>query len=362
MSISKASVINNQSTVYFYNKKNTVNFGVGWTDGIYRILTASFLQLGCLIGKPVYNINANNLKISLVVYSSRNKEELTLAPTLLWGQQPGDKEEINKNSSIIKAGETAKDLGLSTQPSVYGNNYSPSANKAGVNKKNWPLGGSKVNNQKFNPLFTVLEKEKLKTVVILLSRYLGTNVELDIVRIRYPYYDSNVLAQFIGINGKFLSFARIKKILFRNAIIKNKVKPEVKNTAVALVQGKISANLEKSVSSKTPGPLGLKTASALGIGHVDSPKKDKKGGVQLSSMFLNKSRLTSSSSVLTGIKFRISGRLAKQRVVPKRTVRKAYKGGVSLSKLNLVTSCTYTGKNKKGAFSIRVWLGHGIKN
>jgi len=307
MSISKASVINNQSTVYFYNKKNAVSFGPGWSEGVYRILTAFFIQLGCLISKPVYNINANSVKISVVVYISRNKEEI-------------NKESYAQNNSIDLS-EEAKviDSVLTVAPKL-------AVHKSNLNKNNH-------NSKKLKQSFTLLEKEKMKTVVVLLSRYLGTNVELDIVRIRYPYYDSNILAQFIGINGKFLSFARIKKVLFKNAIIKNKVIPEVNKSAFALVSGQ-NAALETKNSDLT------------------------------SSTTLNPSikELRPSASILTGIKFRVSGRLAKQRVVPKRTVRKAYKGGVSVSKLNLVTSSTYTGKNKKGAFSIRVWLGHGIKN
>src|SRR5258708_5090971 len=62
---------------------------------------------------------------------------------------------------------------------------------------------------------------------------------------------------------------------------------------------------------------------------------------------------------LTGMKLKISGRLAKQKVVPKRTVKTAYKGGISENKYNIVESSTFTHKNKKGAFSIRIWLSHG---
>ena len=59
-------------------------------------------------------------------------------------------------------------------------------------------------------------------------------------------------------------------------------------------------------------------------------------------------------SKLTGIKLRVAGRLARQRVIPKRTVQSAYKGRVSKAKLNLVDSSTFTGKNRKGAYSIKV--------
>jgi ribosomal protein S3 len=74
---------------------------------------------------------------------------------------------------------------------------------------------------------------------------------------------------------------------------------------------------------------------------------------------LNKRLLIASR--LTGIKVRIAGRLARQRVVPKRTVKTTYKGAISRSINNLVDSATFTDKNKKGAFSIRVWLSHRIK-
>jgi len=57
---------------------------------------------------------------------------------------------------------------------------------------------------------------------------------------------------------------------------------------------------------------------------------------------------------LTGFKIRISGRLARQRVVPKKTVKTTYKGAISPNKHNLVEEATFTGKNKKGAYSIRV--------
>jgi S-ribosylhomocysteine lyase LuxS involved in autoinducer biosynthesis len=57
---------------------------------------------------------------------------------------------------------------------------------------------------------------------------------------------------------------------------------------------------------------------------------------------------------LTGFKIKISGRLARQRVIPKKTVKTTYKGAISPNKYNLVDQATFTGKNKKGAYSIRV--------
>jgi len=329
MSISKPSDINNQSTAYFYNKKNAVSFGPGWSDGVYRILTASFLKLGCLISKPVYDINSNNVKISLVVYMSpyppvsaielSSVEPVQVSEvSLLTGPVPALSPESSAESSNQKSYPLNLSAGANPNSvSVLSNN--PTSSWSKKKSGNVPLRDQS---------FTKSELAKLKSLVILLSRYLSTNVELDIARVRFPYHDSNILAQYIGINGRYQSFGRIKKVLFRNAIVQDKLTAVVQNSSIGPASKQLS-DLTSSPSKPVSGavaPKDLKTAS-----------------------------------ILTGIKFRVSGRLAKQRVVPKRTVRRANKGGVSITKLNLVTCSTYTGKNKKGAFSIRVWLGHGIQ-
>jgi hypothetical protein len=144
---------------------------------------------------------------------------------------------------------------------------------------------------------------------------LKTNVELEVVRLKYPYHDSEILAQLIGINGKSSTYPKIKKNLFDKASILPK-----------------KTHLEE------------RTAKSLALDHNPSILDDKMSIV----------------SQLTGIKIRIAGRLARQRIVPKRTVKTAYKGGISKSVVNFVNSSTYTSKNRRGAFSVRVWLSHGI--
>jgi ribosomal protein S3 len=153
--------------------------------------------------------------------------------------------------------------------------------------------------------FLFLAQYRLNDLAILLSKLLQKNVELELVRLKYPYHDSNILAQLIGINGRKLTYGRIKKVLFRKATIST-----------------------KSVET-----------NQMGIQPSDFPES-------LS--------LLERTSRLTGLKIRIAGRLNRQRVVPKRTVKTAYKGGISKTENNLVDTATYTSKNRKGAVSVRV--------
>jgi len=141
---------------------------------------------------------------------------------------------------------------------------------------------------------------------------LKTNVQLELVPLKYPYHDSNILAQYLVLNSNKNSYGKLKKRLFRKAVIfKEDQKPSMSDT-----------NLNSEMSKEE---IGIKTLGEREI-----------------------------VSRLTGIKIRIGGRLAKQRVVPKRTVKTTYKGRVSNSKTNIVDSSIITSKNKKGAFSIRV--------
>lgn len=280
LSNSNTSAIKNQSTVYNFNKQNNVSIGPGWKNRVNLILISYFKKFYCLISKPVFVFTPNKVSIHLFYYKR----------------------------------EVSSSVGYRNKVRLFVNKYSAKlaslplpVNELGSKR---PLSGlvRALNSRRGRLLF--LPNSRLKFLAILLSKLLKTNVELEVVRLKYPYHDSNILAQLIGINGKKLTYGRIKKILFSRATIFTKA-IETKSTDTG-------GNLELDLGNKEI------------------------------------------ASQLTGIKIRISGRLARQRVVPKRTVKTAYKGGISKSKNNLVDSSTYTSKNKKGAFSVRVHLSHSI--
>lgn len=256
----------------------------------------------------------------------------------------------------------------------------------------------------------------LNSLIELLSDILGTEVELEIVQLKYPYHDSNIFAQYLGLKARKLTYGKIKnKLIKRIPVALSNSNSKTNNKNFVWKGGKKMSILSafKFGVGQGLGGLGLshvREASKGGVlknkakllGLVGSPSSKKKlNNLGISILKLSKSNLVSISngkvflpeherkvgkkgtinlinlnlqkslrkarlkklivSRLTGIKVRIAGRLARQRVVPKRTVKTTYKGAISRSNNNFVDSATYTDKNKKGAFSIRVWLSHGIK-
>ncbi len=65
-------------------------------------------------------------------------------------------------------------------------------------------------------------------------------------------------------------------------------------------------------------------------------------------------------AILTGLRIKISGRLITQRVKPKKTINLYEVGGFKKTKNNIVDYALYTSKNKRGAYTVKVWLASTI--
>lgn len=140
------------------------------------------------------------------------------------------------------------------------------------------------------------------------------DVELQLNRLKYPYHDSYILAKLISFNSNNRRFAPlIKKIFKKASIITNSLK-SYKNKA--LLQG-------SEFYSLVSGHKSLKVHNSI-------------------------------PTLLTGLKIKISGRLTTQRVIPKKTISKLEKGGFKRTKNNIVDYQTYTNKNKKGSYTVKV--------
>jgi hypothetical protein len=129
-----------------------------------------------------------------------------------------------------------------------------------------------------------------------LSKLFKRPVELRFVRLHYPYLNSYILAQYIAINSNRYNFTRIQRAIF------NALRP-VKASSLA----------------------------------------DSAGSDQLVPAFI------------TGMKIRVSGRLVTQRSVPRQTEQTAQIGSFS-GQDNVIDYASFTSKNKKGAFTVKVWI------
>jgi len=146
--------------------------------------------------------------------------------------------------------------------------------------------------------FVALNNKKLQLLSLQLSKYYKKPVELELDRLYYPYFDSNILANMIGLISNMIKFRIIIKKLFSVAKLKN-------------------------------------------------PNK-----------FVKKTRSSLIPSFLSGIKIRLAGRLLTQRVIPRLTVKTIQRGTLARGKSNFVNSARFTNKNRRGAYSITVTMGH----
>jgi ribosomal protein S3 len=132
-----------------------------------------------------------------------------------------------------------------------------------------------------------------------LSKLFGRPVELRLVKLYYPYLNSYILAQYIALNTQKYNFVRIQRMIFGKASI-------VKDTE--------SANV---LISELPAQI-------------------------------------------VGIKIRVSGRLVTERSKPRQTVQTAQIGSFVKDNKSLVDASSFTSKNKKGAFTIKVWISQRV--
>jgi len=138
--------------------------------------------------------------------------------------------------------------------------------------------------------------DKLQSLCLNLSKIYKKPVELELDRLHYPYYDSNILSNMIGLISNIVKLRFIIKNLFKIAKIKK------------------------------------------------------------TNNFINKYSII--PSYLSGFKIRVAGRLLTQRVVPRLTVKTIQRGTLARGKAQFVDSARFTTKNKRGSFSITVTMGH----
>jgi hypothetical protein len=138
---------------------------------------------------------------------------------------------------------------------------------------------------------------KFKLICTILSKFFNKNVELELIRLHQPYFDSNILVNFL-------------------ALIINK-----KNIG-ACIQRLYNSNIIKSNKAAT-----AKATTA---------------------------------AYLSGLNIKISGRLMREPIIPRITTKKFEKGFTAKGKINYFDLARFTHKNRKGAFTITVKSGQNF--
>jgi Mitochondrial ribosomal protein (VAR1) len=225
---------------------------------MYTFLFYSFFSMNSLISKPILDITPNKILINLFFFHF----------------------DLNNSNSKINNNKSFKGV---TQINLKDSNTMDTE----TIKKN---------------KFITINHKKLDLICKILSIYFKKPVELHLVKLNYPYLDSNIFVNLLGLMINNKKVRHIMKRFFRFAVIKN----------IANLSGN---NLIRT--NKIP-------------------------------------------SFLSGIKIKIAGRLLTQRVVPRKTVKIIRKGAFARGKVNFLDIARYTSKNKRGAFSITVTTGHNL--
>lgn len=227
-----------QNIVYQFNKNNKgkQNSSVGINKNVFRLLESTFLSMSSLISKPIIVITPNKVIIQLFYYLNNFYNSNTLPVAMAAGNRDGNNKLLNINN------------------------------------------------------------DKLQSLCLNLYKIYKKPVELELDRLHYPYYDSNILSNMIGLISNIVKLRFIIKKLFTIAKIKK------------------------------------------------------------TNNFSNKSSII--PSYLSGFKIRVAGRLLTQRVIPRLTVKTIQRGTLARGKAKFVDSARFTNKNKRGSFSITVTMGH----
>ena len=273
---SHSSIFKKETLNYIFNKKNHRD---NIKDNAVIVIKAFFAYFHTLISKPYFVITPNQVHIHLCFYNPTKYRSMIY-------QNLRHKSHLNfKRRNRLSMKFRLRRF----------ENFTPYSN-------------SKIKNLGvLAPLQSriklMIPQEQYLGLIYLLSILFNKKVVLELIPLKYPYQDSEILAQLLGKNSKYSNFRLMRLKLFRKATVFTSRK----------IQNKSKIN-----------PL-LPT-------------------------------------VLAGIKIKVAGRLLRQRIVPKKTVLTTYKGGLMKTKDNFVDSSTFTTKNKRGAYSIRVWMSHRIKN
>lgn len=178
-----------------------------------------------------------------------------------------------------------------------------------------------------------LNQKKFKLLAIILSKLLKKTVELEFVQVYDLYKDPNILAQAIGSNSKRLKFQRISSSILKHVnIVSPKALTNLKETpTLSFIEEDLKDKLIDTESNFNKNK------------NLNLIREDN-------SLLFNKINPIK----LTGLKIKLAGRLATEKVIPRKTVKTVSQGTFVKNKVNFVNSGTFTSKNKNGAFTFTV--------
>nr|YP_010955427.1 ribosomal protein S3 [Butyriboletus hainanensis]WMX20517.1 ribosomal protein S3 [Butyriboletus hainanensis] len=334
------------------SKNNIYKFNINNTrliKNIYTLLHSAFISMRCLISQPRISYINEKIFIQLFFYpdvklSKHMKEKWSknIITKLLSKLDYKTNKEINNlfkstyfnsKQKIIKL---FNKLNFNDQKEVITNLTMPSKQIKkiidNIIKKNESLKMSDINAQKRiirlfnnafinynkpihysedncninklqnNSMFLNIYNQKLKFLAQLISKIFNKPVQLELIRLHYPFYDPNIIVNLLSYLSENLKIRRILGKIYKSALI---TKP--------------TANIQRKRFSIIPG-------------------------------------------YLTGLTIKFAGRFPTQKIVPRKTVKTEKIGSLARKKAVLVETARFSNKNRRGSFSISVSTGLHLNN
>ena len=159
-----------------------------------------------------------------------------------------------------------------------------------------------INKLQNNSMFLNIYNQKLNILSQLLSKIFNKPVQLELIRLHYPFYDPNIIVNLLSYLSENIKIRRLLGKIYKSALI---TKP--------------TANLQRKRFSVIPG-------------------------------------------YLTGLTIKFAGRFPTQKIVPRKTVKTDKIGSLARKKAVLVETARFSNKNRRGSFSISVSTGLYLNN
>ena len=324
----------NQNITYNFNKYNKINI-----DNIVTLLEYAFRAMSCLISKPVFMITANNIVINLFYYfipgkvnkkTRKNRLNRLKKLDLLFKDQDKDKDKDKDTSLNVNVNLNVNEtLNLSQNQANLETNTNIATEIGGISIVNNNNNNNNNNNQDNNTntntnnpkttelsdkakeqllfkkyslqfLFSPKNQIRLNKLCRILSKILNKTVVLDLIPLKLPFFDDNILVKAIGMMCNKIPVRTFFNFIFRRTVLYSKIQAH--------------ENYRYSVTR----------------------------------------------SFLAGIKVKIGGRLMTQKVIPRISSRVLQRGPTSPSKVTYVDWSRVNLKNRRGAHSITVTMSHII--
>jgi len=339
------------SITYKFSKNNIAN--ISSTKKVDVLIKNFFLSLFTLISKPFYIDRQDKLVIRLFIYVAPKLEKNKLIRSLKnrnirikdqLGLISGNSGQISTETEGV--GRILKGLTPSlnnSNPLLFSSVHSSKDLKAQVDNNNIF--------HSLSPRNTYLNifKTQFENLSLILGKYFKKQIEFEIIRLQYPFHDSNILSQILAYNAKKYNLRRMWIKLLPRAVVRNPSRNlffKIDKTK-QMIEGQIKSSLFRPTSYLPP----LFKLSGLQSIFIKKDINEGSREANIPNLYY---------SYLSGINVKLGGRLMTQGLRARFSVQTKQSGSLARFKVDLVEKSRFTGKNKRGAYSFTVTMSHVI--